>query len=432
MYAFDAYTGSQLWFTGLPQYDEWTPAVDDNFAYAYVGENSPALYAADRHTGEIIYKINDLNFDWHGWSMDLAPVLTSDNSIFVIQDGRLIKFDLILKEISWENNGNYSGQPSYSNGIVYAINSGALSAADSNTGEVLWLLEVPSGNLTGNIIVTDTHVLVSSSSTTYAVDLNTHEEVWSYPVSGHLSLGENALYIATSNGNLHCIAYEPFEVPVAIAGPDRVEYSNVTLDASASYDPDGNIVSYSWQIDQKEGTGYSLTVTGKTVDVSDLNKGFYNVVLTVVDNEGFFSTDDFVLAIMGPEPQCKYNYEDVEIAYSTGCSSGKNLNQAEYDSGTKKLSIPGIFIDDKVQCWEMKRNGKSNDFTLLQVIENCETGCSIDIDLDGIPATIDNCPDNCNTQQTDADSDGIGDVCDDPGDDGCVRCGSGTLCEVEC
>ena len=428
MYAFDAYTGSQLWFLDLPQVDEWTPTVDDNFAYAYFSTSTAALYAADRHTGEIIYKINDLNasrYEHRG----VIPVLTDDNSIFVIQGGRLIKFDLNLREINWENKSNYSGQPSYSNGTVYAINSGALSAADSNTGEVLWLLEVPSGNLTGNIIVTDTHVLVSSSSTTYAVDLNTHEEIWSYPVSGHLSLGENALYIATSNGNLHCIAYEPFEVPVAIAGPDRVEYSNVTLDASASYDPDGNIVSYSWQIDQKEGTGYPLSVTGKTVNVSDLNKGFYNVVLTVVDNEGFFSTDDFVLAIMGPESQCKYNYEDVEIAYSTGCSSGKNLNQAEFDSGTKKLSIPGIFIDDKVQCWEMKRSGKSNDFTLLQVIENCETGCSIDIDLDGIPATIDNCPDNCNTQQTDADSDGIGDVCDD--NPGCGGCGQPD-CESKC
>jgi hypothetical protein len=41
----------------------------------------------------------------------------------------------------------------------------------------------------------------------------------------------------------------------------------------------------------------------------------------------------------------------------------------------------------------------------------------------------DNCPDNCNIQQLDADSDGIGDVCDDT--PGCGGCGQ-TACDTEC
>ena len=35
-----------------------------------------------------------------------------------------------------------------------------------------------------------------------------------------------------------------------------------------------------------------------------------------------------------------------------------------------------------------------------------------DTDLDGFVDSEDNCPDMCNTQQKDADGDGIGDVCD--------------------
>jgi hypothetical protein len=42
---------------------------------------------------------------------------------------------------------------------------------------------------------------------------------------------------------------------------------------------------------------------------------------------------------------------------------------------------------------------------------------------------VDNCPDNCNTQQLDADEDGLGDVCDP--DPGCGGCG-GDFCEEEC
>jgi len=52
-----------------------------------------------------------------------------------------------------------------------------------------------------------------------------------------------------------------------------------------------------------------------------------------------------------------------------------------------------------------------------------------DLDGDGVPDNADNCPTTCNPQQLDADSDGIGDVCDpDPGCGGCT----GIQCEPVC
>ena len=52
-----------------------------------------------------------------------------------------------------------------------------------------------------------------------------------------------------------------------------------------------------------------------------------------------------------------------------------------------------------------------------------------DADGDGVLNYEDNCPLNCNTQQLDADEDGVGDVCDtEPGCGGC----SGIACEQEC
>ena len=59
----------------------------------------------------------------------------------------------------------------------------------------------------------------------------------------------------------------------------------------------------------------------------------------------------------------------------------------------------------------------------------CEVSC--DIDNDGILNAEDNCPDNCNTQQLDADDDGIGDACDPDPNCGSL-CGQGAPCELEC
>jgi hypothetical protein len=54
-----------------------------------------------------------------------------------------------------------------------------------------------------------------------------------------------------------------------------------------------------------------------------------------------------------------------------------------------------------------------------------------DTDSDGILDNVDNCPTTCNPLQLDADSDGIGDLCDDPNNDGCGGCGQ-QLCEQAC
>jgi hypothetical protein len=54
---------------------------------------------------------------------------------------------------------------------------------------------------------------------------------------------------------------------------------------------------------------------------------------------------------------------------------------------------------------------------------------NVDKDKDGIIDTVDNCPNVCNSQQSDADGDGTGDVCDTT--PGCGGCGQ-TACETVC
>ncbi len=224
MYAFDENNGARRWFAGfLPQYDQWTPAVDASYAYAYLGEYSPALYAVNRADGTLAFRIDDPNFDWNGWSMDGAPVLGGANDVFAIHNGRLIRFDLTGRRIAWELPRTFTGQPSVAHGVVYAIDSGALTAWSQTTGAFLWSFGLPTEKLVGPIVVTETHALVPGERATYAVDLLSHTSDWSYPLTGALALAGGSLYIASYSGVLAAIDAGPAPDRDADGVADRVD-----------------------------------------------------------------------------------------------------------------------------------------------------------------------------------------------------------------
>lgn len=202
-YRFDGTDGSERWFAGLEQYDGWTPAVDATYVYAYVGEYAPALYVRDRQTGAAAFSIADPNFEWNGWTMDTAPVLTHDGDVLATHDGRLIRFDVQGRQIQWELNRDFRGQFAVRGDVIYANDGGTLTAWNALTGGVLWTwLGAGSGVMTGNIVVTDTHAFVQSATTTYAVNLTTRATEWSYAAAGSLAIG-NGLLAITSGSSIH-------------------------------------------------------------------------------------------------------------------------------------------------------------------------------------------------------------------------------------
>lgn len=195
-YRFDGTDGTERWFAGLEQYDGWTPAVDATYVYAYVGEYSPGLYVLDRLTGTPAFSIPDPNFDWNGWTMGTAPVLTHDGDVVASHDGRLIRFDVQGRRIQWELDRDFRGQASLRGDVIYANDGGTLTAWNAANGALLWTWLGPaSGVMTGNIVVTDSHAFVQSSSTTYAVNLATRAVDWSYGAAGSLAIGDGLLAI---------------------------------------------------------------------------------------------------------------------------------------------------------------------------------------------------------------------------------------------
>jgi len=92
----------------------------------------------------------------------------------------------------------------------------------------------------------------------------------------------------------------PPEPPISDAGPNHVVFDEVTLDGSGSSDTDGTIVSFDWILQHRKDSVYDRTAACVNPTISDLESGFYDVALTVTDNDGLTGTDTMLLAAAGP------------------------------------------------------------------------------------------------------------------------------------
>lgn len=218
MYAIDGGSGQQLWFRVLPQFNQWTPAVDGDAVYGYVGA---ALYVLDRSTGAERFHIDDLNFDLGSGSYG-APILGGNHDVLAQQGRRLLRFDLQTRRIAWETGEAFTGQPAVHDGVIYANSSTGLQALDQLTGAPLW--SCPPTGLVGNVIVTASHFLVHSNTTTFLVDRQTRAVVWSTPHGGNISIGDGALYISRLDGWLDCIGFAALPTLTRVE-PTRADYA---------------------------------------------------------------------------------------------------------------------------------------------------------------------------------------------------------------
>ncbi|MBC7081009.1 MAG: PKD domain-containing protein [Thermoplasmatales archaeon] len=146
--------------------------------------------------------------------------------------------------------------------------------------------------------------------------------------------------------------------PVANAGPDQIlNVRNVTFDASASYDPDGNITAYNWDF------GDGSTGSGKILTHIYAIDGNFTVVLNVTDNNGSYATDicNVTIDTVAPVTECVLNgtsgengwyISDVNVTFNvTDATSGVNKTFYRLDggnwtvyNGTFNISSEGIHL----------------------------------------------------------------------------------------
>jgi hypothetical protein len=96
-----------------------------------------------------------------------------------------------------------------------------------------------------------------------------------------------------------------FEVntqPIANAGPDQIVFDTITLDGSQSSDQEDDSLNYSWAVTNRDYATPSEIYSGNLVTISNLQFGFYDVILTVTDTDGLSGTNTMMFAATGTAP----------------------------------------------------------------------------------------------------------------------------------
>jgi len=135
----------------------------------------------------------------------------------------------------------------------------------------------------------------------------------SYPASGTYNV---TLTVTDNDGATDSITATKTvrnKSPVAIfTESDHTVYNGdvITFNAADSYDPDGTIVSYSWDF------GDGNTATGVTVSHAYADNGSYVVTLTVTDNDGATDSAHATKTIMNRHPVAIFT-ESAHTVYSS-------------------------------------------------------------------------------------------------------------------
>jgi outer membrane protein assembly factor BamB len=226
MLSYNAFSGSARWGSYVAQTDGWTPAADSIFAYVYtrspsLSDGAAELRIIDRANGELRHLVTDDSFQWSGDPVSPAVVLGNNANAFSINEagiaianpelsgkGRLIYWNLEETPTSSPHIervlvDQYHGQPALGNGVLYVGNGTRVDALDEVSGQFQWSWTPSNGQKPSQLVLSDNTLFVTTDAATYALDLASHEPVWSFPKGGVMALDGGTLYLGDREGQLY-------------------------------------------------------------------------------------------------------------------------------------------------------------------------------------------------------------------------------------
>ena len=219
------------------------------------------------------------------------------------------------------------------NRIFRLMNGSNAAISNLNLGEGLFLLEVDNGQITSNgynysLPELFDEKIYSAQLMVREIDESGADDIlasgWSPMLGIRVYLPENILPVASAKAGIFVNGVGLFN--------DLVDYAKtgdeVTYSGAESYDPDGEIVAYNWEIFNSQGTSINLLGDkDERTFVRTYNEpGTYFAILTVTDDRGGSST------------------WQVEVTVTKGGGYGNVLEEEGGYSTTMLIGIAGAGI----------------------------------------------------------------------------------------
>lgn len=238
MYGFQKSTGVRNFFQDLPQVSGWTPTVVGGRVLSFVEGVFREHHAV---TGSVLWSL-DLGSSWNYFNNPMVAAagqmawMTTFNADDV--GGRsLVAVNLSTRKQAWRVPGSFvSGMPAVSNGVVYVIAesyddpfSTEVHSYDALTGRRLSTFPTPNLASSFQPVITADRLIASGTGGTFLFDLKAGHLVQRLDHGGIISVVDNRIVIAGSDGVLRCYAtpQEGNEPPLAQAlsatGPEDVD-----------------------------------------------------------------------------------------------------------------------------------------------------------------------------------------------------------------
>lgn len=310
MYSLDGNTGEINWEVSVTNGEFMNaPAIADGTLY--IGSYNP------NHSGVYAFDTESGAEEWFFETALEVPTMpaVADGTVYVSEaerapsDGALLALSASSGRKEWRFDGLETlGSPSVDDSRVYVVDGMQIKAFDAQTGSQEWWHDTGTARIgrrnQGPVVANDiVYASTSSDSGLYALDAESGEVIWNreLPVHAPLSVVGERVYAKESEasserGRLWAIEAGGTRRPQArfeIEDKQPRVGISTRFNASESFDPDGEVVRYEWDVTGDGTTDY----TGERIEHTFDDPESHEITLKVSNDEGFSAIATKELAV---------------------------------------------------------------------------------------------------------------------------------------
>jgi len=318
----NASTGASIWNKTTGGDVRSSPAVVDG--KVYVGSDSGYVYKLQESNGYEIWRFRTAD------PVRSSPAVV-DGKVFVgVDDGRVYALNATTGKYLWhfETGDAVVSSPAVADGMVFVgSNDTRVYALDGADGSQIWNFTTGGPVVSSPAVAFDKVFVGSGDNRIYALDvadpdgdgiISPEEVVWSFPTGGPVesspAIVEGKVFVGSLDNMTYAFAAnKPPHASFDFYPASPIVTQMVIFDASASYDHDGNITSYTWSFG--DGTEVTETdpITNHTYNMADT----YGVNLTLRDNFKPLGTNTTSRQMAVSEAWPMFRHNPTHTGYST-------------------------------------------------------------------------------------------------------------------